>query len=328
MKSIVPTLALCLALALASGCSNASSPVNGTNNNEESALQQPDGNGASDPPAEADGPDSEDGGSDPTNDADGENGSNAAPDDAAPSQEADAEGDEADSNNSDTPAVEEQPAEPQYKMNSVYRFEPVGDQITDKKVLLTFDDGPKEQALIDQIIDALDKHDAKAIFFVNGYRVEANPELLELIHERGQTIGNHSWDHVNLKEQSASDAEAQIDRVQEQVSAIIGETPRFFRPPFGAGNDQVKAHVKDQGMLYMTWSNGSLDWDSSAKDKPDEVIKNVLEQLHSGANILMHELPWTADALDELLTKLEAEGYGFIDPATIDLSDLESDSEA
>ena len=57
---------------------------------------------------------------------------------------------------------------------------------------------------------------------------------------------------------------------------------------------------------------------SSTKDKPDIVIKNVLEQLHPGANILMHELPWTLKALDSLLTKLEPKGYGFIDPATID----------
>ncbi|MOA58442.1 hypothetical protein D3C78_1828450 [compost metagenome] len=69
----------------------------------------------------------------------------------------------------------------------------------------------------------------------------------------------------------------------------------------------------------MTWSNGSLDWDQSAKNKPEVVIQNVMEQLHPGANILMHELQWTADALDELLSKLEGEGYGFIDPASIEV---------
>jgi peptidoglycan/xylan/chitin deacetylase (PgdA/CDA1 family) len=45
-----------------------------------------------------------------------------------------------------------------------------------------------------------------------------------------------------------------------------------------------------------------------------------MEQLHPGANILMHELPWTAEALENLLTSLEQKGYGFIDPATIDIS--------
>ena len=84
-----------------------------------------------------------------------------------------------------------------------------------------------------------------------------------------------------------------------------------------------KAVAKADEMLYMTWSNGSLDWDLKATKKdPKLVIKNVLDQLHPGANILMHELPWTTEALDELLTKLEQKGYGFIDPALIDLSSV------
>jgi peptidoglycan/xylan/chitin deacetylase (PgdA/CDA1 family) len=170
------------------------------------------------------------------------------------------------------------------------------------------------------MLDTLDKHSAKAIFFVNGYRVKQNPKLLTLIHERGQTIGNHSWDHINLKKEQKAVVEQQIGSLQTEIENLIGEKPLFFRPPFGSGGDTVKETAKNHGMLYMTWSNGSLDWDNSTKDKPDEVIRNVMEQLHPGANILMHELRWTADALDELLTKIEDKGYGFIDPAAIHIN--------
>lgn len=72
-------------------------------------------------------------------------------------------------------------------------------------------------------------------------------------------------------------------------------------------------------MLYMTWSNGSLDWDRNHQT-PEAVIHNVLEQLHPGANILMHELEWTAEALDTLLARLEEEGYSFLDPRAIDIN--------
>lgn len=207
---------------------------------------------------------------------------------------------------------------PQYRMNEVYRFVPIEEQITKKAVLLTFDDGPKDEAIIESLMDTLDKHNAKAIFFVNGYRVKQNPELLKRIYERGGTIGNHSYDHINLKNEEASVIEEQLASVQTSVEELTGIKPKFFRPPFGSGGDTVKEIAKNHGMLYMTWSNGSLDWDSSAKDKPEVVIQNVMEQLHPGANILMHELQWTADALDELLSKIEAEGYVFIDPATIE----------
>lgn len=206
----------------------------------------------------------------------------------------------------------------QYRMNAVFRFEPVSEEIPDKAVLLTFDDGPKEEDVLTSILDTLDQHGAKAIFFVNGYRVKQKPQLLELIHKRGQTIGNHSWDHINLKNENKQTVEKQIGSLQTEIETLIGEKPRFFRPPFGSGGDTVKETAKNHGMLYMTWSNGSLDWDKSVKDRPDAVIDNVMEQLHPGANILMHELSWTAEALDELLTRLEDEGYGYIDPAAIE----------
>lgn len=209
---------------------------------------------------------------------------------------------------------------PLYRMNEVYRFVPLEETTPNKAVLLTFDDGPKDEAVIMSLLDTLDKHHAKAIFFVNGYRVKQHPELLKLLHERGGTIGNHSYDHINLKKEKASVVEKQLIDVQTSVEQLIGEKPKFFRPPFGAGNDTVKEIVNKHGMLYMTWSNGSLDWESSAKDKPEVVIRNVMEQLHPGANILMHELPWTAKALDELLSSIKAEGYDFIDPSTIQLT--------
>lgn len=226
--------------------------------------------------------------------------------------------------NGDTPAAGEETAvkEPEllYHINKAYNVVPndEGDEAANKKVvLLTFDDGPKEKEMIDGLIDTLDKHGAKAIFFVNGYRVKEHPELLRLIADRGQIIGNHSWDHIDLKKEKAEDMRKQIEDVQTIVKETTGEAPRFFRPPFGSGNDTTHRIADENGLIYMTWSNGSLDWDTKNKNKPEAVIANVLEQLHAGSNILMHELPWTVDALDELLTKLEEKGYGFVDPRSI-----------
>lgn len=212
-----------------------------------------------------------------------------------------------------------------YHMNKIYNIVP-NDEGTEKKVvLLTFDDGPKNKEWINGIIDVLDKHKAKAIFFVNGYRIKENPELLKLIHDRGQPIGNHSWDHISLKSQPLPKVKKQIEDVQNIVKELTGETPVFFRPPFGEGGDVGRKVARDNKLLYMTWSNGSLDWTLKTKDKssnPDKVVKNVLDQLHPGANILMHELPWTVAALDTLLTKLEDKGYSFVDPASISTEPL------
>lgn len=212
---------------------------------------------------------------------------------------------------------EETPPELLYHINKAYRVVPNEQNISKQVVLLTFDDGPKEQEMIDDLIDTLDKHGAKAIFFVNGYRVKEHPELLQLIAERDQIIGNHSWDHIDLKKASDEEIRKQIEHVQTIVKETTGEAPRFFRPPFGSGNAMTHQIAEDNDLIYMTWSNGSLDWDSKNKNKPEAVIANVMEQLHDGSNILMHELPWTVEALDELLTRLEQKGYGFVDPRSI-----------
>ncbi|WP_239717261.1 polysaccharide deacetylase family protein [Paenibacillus sp. 19GGS1-52] len=208
-----------------------------------------------------------------------------------------------------------------YHMNKNYDIIPNEAGTNKKIILLTFDDGPKDAAMINPLMDILDKHHAKAIFFVNGYRVKEHPELLELIHSRGGIIGNHSWDHIVLKDQPYAKVKQQLEDVQKIVKKVIGEAPHFFRPPHGAGGDVGKKVAAENSLLYMTWSVGSLDWEMKEKEtgKTDKLIKNVSSQLHSGSNILMHELPWTVEGLETLLTTLEGKGYSFVDPRSIEL---------
>lgn len=206
-----------------------------------------------------------------------------------------------------------------YQVNANYDVVPIAEDGDRKVILLTFDDGPKAEETLLPILDTLDKHQAKAIFFVNGYRIKENPELLKLIHERGQIIGNHSYDHIHLNKEDNASIDYQIDTVQKQVEELTGSAPKFMRPPNGLSSDYLREKLKKQGILRMNWSNGSLDWalPKGTTDKPKAVIQNVMDQLHSGSNILMHELPWTSEALDSLLTQLEEKGYSFLDPNRI-----------
>ncbi|MEX2416177.1 MAG: polysaccharide deacetylase family protein [Paenibacillaceae bacterium] len=215
-------------------------------------------------------------------------------------------------------SLDNEPIIQNYHMTSNFFIKPNDEADNKNVVLLTFDDGPKDEEMLTTLLDILDKHEAKAIFFVNGYRIKQKPELLKLIHVRGQTIGNHSWDHINLKKETNEKIDQQISDVQTIVKDLTGESPLYFRPPNGAGNDYIRAKVREEGMLYMTWSNGSLDWADNIR-KPQGVIDSVMEQLRPGSNILMHELAWTVEALDELLSKIEEQGYSFIDPRAIEL---------
>jgi peptidoglycan/xylan/chitin deacetylase (PgdA/CDA1 family) len=210
-----------------------------------------------------------------------------------------------------------------YRMNKNYDLVPIDPNGNKKVVLLTFDDGPKDKSMIEPMLDTLDKHRAKAIFFMNGYRIKAKPELLKLVYDRGQIIGNHSWDHIELKKENNAKIDQQLNDVQKIVKDTIGITPIFFRPPFASSNDHVREVAKQNKMLFMTWSDGSLDWDLENKGfsittKSKTLVTNIFKLLHPGSNILMHELPWTVQALDTLLTQLEDKGYSFLDPRLID----------
>ncbi|NBI30992.1 polysaccharide deacetylase family protein [Chengkuizengella marina] len=214
--------------------------------------------------------------------------------------------------------IEEPISQDYYMSEKSYDIKTKDESINKDIVLLTFDDGPKEEEMLTKMLDILDKHNAKAIFFVNGYRIEQNPDLLKLIYDRGQIIGNHSWDHINLKNESNEKINQQVEDVQNIVEELTGEKPIYFRPPHGAGNEYLRKKVKEEGMLYMTWSNGSEDWVKKYQYS-EGVIQNVMGRLRAGSNILMHELPWTVEALDTLLSSIEEEGYRFVDPRAIDI---------
>jgi peptidoglycan/xylan/chitin deacetylase (PgdA/CDA1 family) len=133
----------------------------------------------------------------------------------------------------------------------------------------------------------------------------------------GFAIGNHTKTHANLKQISEAEQEEEIISVSDAVEEVIGERPIFFRAPFGHNTEFSEEIVKNDGMLLMNWSYG-YDWEKQymkAGPLADIMVNN--DFLRDGANLLMHDREWTADALKDIVEGLREKGYDFIDPATI-----------
>src|SRR3989344_2317198 len=64
----------------------------------------------------------------------------------------------------------------------------------DKKIALTFDDGPTAKETRD-IMNVLVKHNVPATFFFIGRNVLANPSVAKEIADNKFDIGNHSFSH-------------------------------------------------------------------------------------------------------------------------------------
>ena len=178
-----------------------------------------------------------------------------------------------------------------------------------KVVVLSFDDGPRRETT-PRVLDILKRYDVKAMFFVTGYGVRNNADLLERIAREGHAIGTHTVTHANLRRLTREQMLREITPVNEEVEKATRERVKYFRPPYGAYNQAALEVLKELNLQIMTWTTGSLDWQT--KD-PATVTRNVLNNVYPGAVVLMHDThEHTVEALPGIIEGLRAKGYAFV----------------
>lgn len=178
----------------------------------------------------------------------------------------------------------------------------------EKEIALSFDAAWGAEDFYD-IMDILDKHDVKVTFFMTGGWVEENPECVKELVKRGHDLGNHSEHHYDMTTISESEMKEELMKVHKKVKDLTDYEMFLFRPPYGAYNNQVINVAKECKYYPIQWSVDSLDWKDYGVDS---IIKTVCENeaLDSGAIILCHNgAKYTAQALDDMLTRLEDSGY-------------------
>ncbi|WP_431799563.1 polysaccharide deacetylase family protein [Halobacillus andaensis] len=209
--------------------------------------------------------------------------------------------------------------EPEYIMNDSWSFEPI-DNAKEEVVLLTFDDAPDENGL--EIAKTLHELETPAIFFVNGHFIntEEKQEILKQIHDLGFPIGNHTMTHSSLPELPEEEQKAEIVDLNNQVEEITGERPRFFRAPFGQNTDLTKQVAEEEEMLLMNWTYG-YDWEAEYQeaDSLADIMVNT-DLLVPGANLLMHDREWTAEAVPDIVEGFKEKGYDILDPELIKIN--------
>lgn len=207
---------------------------------------------------------------------------------------------------------------PLYVLNSDHTVSPIDDTVNDKVVLLTIDDAPNRYSV--EMANILKEKDINAIFFVNGHFInnEAGREKLKTIYDLGFEIGNHTMSHPNLRNLSEEKQRQEIIELNNLIEEITGERPRFFRAPFGVNTDVSRQVVAEESMQWMNWTYG-YDFEKAYMEKEAlaEIMVNT-NLLRSGANLLMHDHPWTLEALPLIIAGLEEKGFGFVDPKTIE----------
>ncbi|MEK4387322.1 polysaccharide deacetylase family protein [Solibacillus sp. FSL W7-1464] len=179
-------------------------------------------------------------------------------------------------------------------------------QAADKKIALTFDDGPHPK-VTRQILKTLEKYEAKATFFVVGQEVKEHPEILKEVHNAGHEIGNHTFNHEKLTKLKPEKIKQQIQSADTIIKSTIGHQATVFRPPYGSYDKTITDQLTVPNVL---WTIDTLDW--KHRD-PKKTVLAVKERAKNGSIILMHDIHQaTADALDEVLAMLQKQGYEFV----------------
>lgn len=187
-------------------------------------------------------------------------------------------------------------------------------QETNEKVLyLTFDCG-YENGNTNDILDALQKHKAPATFFVVGTFLRDNPDIVKRMVQEKHIVGNHTWHHPDMSSiSSKSSFYKELNDVETLFSETTGEKMYpYYRPPQGKFSIENLQMAKELGYYTFFWSLAYVDWYENDQPSKEEAFEKLIERIHPGAIVLLHNTSSTnASILDELLTKWEDLGYRF-----------------
>ena len=178
--------------------------------------------------------------------------------------------------------------------------------VLDKKVALTFDDGPNPDYTA-RLLQGLKERGVIATFFLLGKEAEKYPELVLQMYEEGHLVATHSYAHVNLAELSDEQACLQIEKTNDIIEGITGERPEFMRPPFGCWKENLDCKTE---MIKVLWNIDPLDWNLT---NSTEIAQRVLKQVEDGDIILMHDASDSSvNAAFKIIDALMAKGYQFV----------------
>jgi peptidoglycan/xylan/chitin deacetylase (PgdA/CDA1 family) len=175
-------------------------------------------------------------------------------------------------------------------------------------VALTFDDGPSEYTL--QILDILEQHNVRATFFVVGNRLASWSDTVRRAHSQGNEIIGHSWDHSDMTRLSESEIMSQLLNTNAAINSITGTAPNFFRPPYGAVNNQLRRVSAELGFAIVNWSVDPADWRDRCSDR---IYSDIIHRVRNKDIILCHDVyDTTVNAVERLIPELIAQGYQLV----------------
>jgi len=183
-----------------------------------------------------------------------------------------------------------------------------------KVVALTYDDGP-HPIYTPKLLKILRRYHVRATFFMIGSRMARWPDLVRQAAREGHVIANHTYTHPNnLENLPRIRIVSELTSEQRLIQRLVGRTYPLFRPPKGLLNRGLAwiAHMEDYKVVL--WSVSAYHHDGRT---PELMTRRVLEKVHPGGIILMHDgrypMRWRdVQATPMIIEALKKRGYRFV----------------
>jgi len=185
-------------------------------------------------------------------------------------------------------------------------FGPIVRRAEGKEVLLTIDDGPDPEDT-PVLLDLLDQHGRKAVFFVIGEKVRRFPELAREIVRRGHELGNHTMTHPVgfFWGYGPARTRREIAECQRAIEEAVGVKVRFFRAPAGHRNWFTHPVMKELGLELVGWRKRAYD---TVRSDVDGIVRDLTDGVEDGDILLLHEAtPTSQGVMKGVLIALRSE---------------------
>ncbi|GGM17806.1 polysaccharide deacetylase family protein [Deinococcus aerophilus] len=168
------------------------------------------------------------------------------------------------------------------------------------RVALTFDDGPSERT--PELLGVLERHAARATFFVTAPACAAHPEWVRALVDAGHQMEAHGRWHRHALGLTPWQEWAQV-----RWHPRAGQEGRLlYRPPYGGHSPLTRVLAALAGRQVALWDVEGRDWTPVTASG---LAASVLAQVRPGSVILLHDGPAvTPELLERLLVGLRARG--------------------
>ncbi|KAJ3052955.1 Carbohydrate esterase 4 protein [Rhizophlyctis rosea] len=185
-------------------------------------------------------------------------------------------------------------------------------------VAFAWDDGTTQYQ--QSIIDQFNAAGFKTTFFTTGklYNCIYNDGAVQSLrnaYASGHQIASHTWSHPDMASLTADQQKAEILKLDDALSKIIGAKPTYFRPPYLSSGTGLRTVLKDLGFHGEVQMNiDTQDWNGFSANQSYDAVVAGIQGADKGGIVLAHEFYNSSanDLLPRVINYAKANGINLV----------------